>query len=147
MSAYVTSVRPSFGSSLRLEQSARRTHGTTQSGSGGAQYPCLMTESVGISGGTTIDLVLNGLVDRIAAAVIDRLGGLAEARDEWLDSRDAAKYLGLHRDTLRRLAAARAIPSEQDGPRCKLFFRRDALDEWRRTGGRARYLADSADLT
>ena len=31
------------------------------------------------------------------------------------------------------VAAQRAIPSHQDGPRCKLYFRRDELDEWRRS--------------
>jgi len=51
----------------------------------------------------------------------------------WLDARGAAEYLGVHRDTLRKLAAQRAIPTHQDGPGCKLFFRRDELDEWRRS--------------
>ena len=37
----------------------------------------------------------------------------------------------MHRDTLRKLAAERAIPSEQDGPGCKLYFRRSDLDAWR----------------
>jgi excisionase family DNA binding protein len=50
-----------------------------------------------------------------------------------LDARGAAEYLGVHRDTLRKLAAQRAIPTHQDGPGCKLYFRRDELDEWRRT--------------
>jgi excisionase family DNA binding protein len=54
-----------------------------------------------------------------------------------LDSREAAEYLGLNRDTLRKLAAERSIPSEQDGPGCTLFFERSVLDEWRRTGGRS----------
>jgi excisionase family DNA binding protein len=62
-----------------------------------------------------------------------------------LDSREATNDLGLHRDTLRRLAAMRAIPSEQDRRGCKLFFRRSALDEWRRAGGRVRYLTALAD--
>ena len=38
-----------------------------------------------------------------------------------------------YRDTLRKLAARRAIPSHQDGPRCRLYFQRDELDEWRRS--------------
>ena len=60
---------------------------------------------------------------------------------EWLDSRGAAEYLGVHRDTLRKLAAERTIPAHQDGRGCKLFFRRSDLDEWRRAGGRAVQLA------
>jgi excisionase family DNA binding protein len=54
-------------------------------------------------------------------------------REQWFDARSAAEYLGMHRDTLRKLAAQRAIPTHQDGPRCKLYFRRDELDEWRLT--------------
>ena len=54
--------------------------------------------------------------------------------DEWMDARAAAVYLGIHRDTLRKLAAERAVPVHQDGPGCKLYFRRDELDDWRRSG-------------
>ena len=45
-----------------------------------------------------------------------------EPADEWLDSRHVADYLGVHRDTLRKLAAERSIPCDQDGPGCKLYF-------------------------
>ncbi len=89
------------------------------------------------------------LIDQLAERVAERLAAKApqfpsrdpNGPDEWFDSRHAADYLGMHRDTLRKLAAERAIPSEQDGPNCKLFFRRGDLDAWRRTGGRARHLA------
>jgi excisionase family DNA binding protein len=78
----------------------------------------------------------------VAAAVVERLAdNNGTSDDEWLDSRHAAVYLGVHRDTLRRLAAERAIPSEQDGPGCKLYFRRSNLDHWRRGGGGLRHLA------
>jgi excisionase family DNA binding protein len=73
--------------------------------------------------------------------VTERLGADGRDDDEWLDCRHAAEYLGLHRDSLRKLAAGRAIPSEQDGPGCKLYFRRGDLDAWRRGGGRPRHLA------
>jgi excisionase family DNA binding protein len=89
-----------------------------------------------------LDVLIGQLADRVAAAVAERLGTThAGEAPEWLDSREAAAYLGLHRDTLRKLAAERAIPAEQDGPGCKLFFRRSALDEWRAAGGRAAQLA------
>jgi excisionase family DNA binding protein len=94
-----------------------------------------------------IEAVVDRLADRLAAAVIARLATDSHQRDEWFDSRRAAEYLGLHRDTLRRLAAARTIPSEQDGRGCKLFFRRAALDEWRRSGGRARHLSAVTDAS
>lgn len=83
-----------------------------------------------------VDGLIAAIAERIADAVAARLAkSTPEAIPEWLDSRAAAEYLGLHRDTLRKLAAERAIPAEQDGPGCKLFFRRSDLDEWRRAGG------------
>lgn len=98
----------------------------------------------GIDEGSLMDALIDRLADRVADAVIDRLGPKRN-EDEWLDSRQAAEYLGVHRDTLRRLAAARAIPSEQDGRGCRLFFRRSALDQWRQSGGRSRHLAAPTD--
>jgi excisionase family DNA binding protein len=96
----------------------------------------------GIKGGSLMDELFDELVDRVAAAVVAHMAADHKRdQDEWLDSRQAAEYLGLHRDTLRRLAAADAIPSEQDGRGCKLFFRRTALDEWRRSGCHPRHLA------
>jgi excisionase family DNA binding protein len=77
------------------------------------------------------------LAEQVAARIAEQLSGSAEAADEWFDSRHAAEYLGVHRDTLRKLAAERAISSEQDGPGCKLYFRRLDLDAWRHSGGRA----------
>lgn len=92
---------------------------------------------------------LDVLIDQLAERVAERLAAVAApvvshgpgGADDWLDSRHAADYLGMHRDTLRKLAAERAIPSEQDGPNCKLYFRRTDLDAWRRTGCRPRHLA------
>lgn len=96
--------------------------------------------------GSVIDLLIDRLVDRVAAAVVARLDNdNADRGDEWFDSAQAAEYLGLHRDALRRLAGC-AIPTEQDGRGCKLCFRRSALDEWRQSGGRTRHLAALADV-
>jgi excisionase family DNA binding protein len=89
------------------------------------------------------------LLGRLADLVVGRLAAqtAADSSDHlsvWLDARAAATYLGIHRDTLRKFAAQRAIPAHQDGPGCKLYFRRDELDEWRRserpTGQAARRL-------
>lgn len=81
-------------------------------------------------------LVLNQLVGQIAELVAERVAArLAEPQrpraDEWLDSRRAAEYLSIGRDSLRRLAAEGSIPTEQAGVGCKLFFRRSDLDAWR----------------
>jgi excisionase family DNA binding protein len=89
-----------------------------------------------------LEAFIDKLVARVAAAVVEHLGrASSDDSAEWLDSRSAAKYLGVHRDTLRKLAAERAIPVYQDGRGCKLFFRRSDLDEWRDKGGRAVHLA------
>lgn len=91
-----------------------------------------------------VDLdLMDGLLGRLADLVADRVLGMLMAsdgtHDEWLDARGAAEYLGVHRDTLRKLAAGRSIPTHQDRPGCKLYFRRDELDAWRKSSppGRA----------
>lgn len=91
-----------------------------------------------------LDEFIAQLADRVAARLAEQTNGSAETTAEWLDSLHAAEYLGVHRDTLRKLAAERSIPSEQDGPGCKLYFRRSDLDAWRQGGGRSRHLALAA---
>jgi excisionase family DNA binding protein len=86
------------------------------------------------TGNAVFDELLAHLSDLVAAKVIERLARPETVADEWLDTRDASEYLGIHRDSLRRLAAERAIPAEQAGAGCKLFFRRSDLDAWRRRG-------------
>jgi excisionase family DNA binding protein len=89
-------------------------------------------------GNAVLNELLGQLADLVAAKVAARLAApQACAADEWLDTRAAAEYLGIHRDSVRRLAAERAIPSEQAGAGCKLFFRRSDLDAWRRRGSAA----------
>lgn len=97
------------------------------------------TDLIGHAG--VIDELLERIADRVAAAIADRLTTHNDGDGEWFDSRHAAEYLGVHRDTLRKLAAERAIPSEQDRPGCKLYFRRSDLDDCRRLGGRPRHLS------
>ena len=82
----------------------------------------------------SIGFIIDQLAELVAERVADRLAAPSQdANDDWLDTRAAAEHLGVHRDTVRRLAAERSIPSEQDGPGCKLFFRRSDLDAWRST--------------
>jgi excisionase family DNA binding protein len=84
---------------------------------------------------TLLDQLLGRLADLVADRLAERTMANSDVQaSEWMDARDAADYLGLHRDTLRKLAAQRAIPAHQDGPRCRLYFRRDELDDWRRSG-------------
>jgi excisionase family DNA binding protein len=89
-----------------------------------------------------LDVLFDKLAARLAAAVLEQLGHASDDDSaEWLDSRSAAEYLGVHRDTLRKLAAEHAIPVHQEGRGCKLFFRRSDLDDWRDRGGRGVHLA------
>jgi excisionase family DNA binding protein len=68
------------------------------------------------------------VADRVAARLA---APRRERADEWPDTRRAAEYLGIGRDSVRRLAAEGSIPTERAGIGCKLFFRRSDLDEWR----------------
>lgn len=52
--------------------------------------------------------------------------------DRWMSSRDAAEYLGLSRNALHKLTAARAIPFVQDVAGGKCWFLRSELNAWRR---------------
>ena len=96
-----------------------------------------------LAGTSLLDALIDHLADRLAERLLSADSQAQESNgdDEWFDSRNAAAYLGVHRDTVRKLAAERAIPCEQDGPNCKLYFRRSDLDRWRRSGGRPRHLA------
>lgn len=93
--------------------------------------PPFDTRSVGV-GDDVFGWLLGHLADLVAERVAARLAEPGrQAADEWLDSRRAAEYLGIGRDSLRRLAAEGKIQSEQAGAGCKLFFRRSELDCWR----------------
>lgn len=87
---------------------------------------------------TLVDALLGRLADLVVQRLVERMADSKQPVEEWLDARDAAEYLGVHRDTLRKLAAQRAIPAHQEGAGCKLYFRRDELDDWRRTSRAAR---------
>jgi len=80
-----------------------------------------------------LDALAERLADPIAQRVVEMLRDRErDTRDEhWLDSRRAARYLGLSLASLHRLTAARRIPFHQDGPNCRCWFKRDELDAWR----------------
>ena len=75
-------------------------------------------------------------LDRLAELLAPRLAGrvtsTAGQPDGWLDSTQAAAYVGISRTALHKATAARSIPFEQDGPGCKCWFKRSNLDAWRR---------------
>jgi excisionase family DNA binding protein len=95
-----------------------------------------LVDSHGDTGSTNVlDLVLDELATRVADQIAARLGAAEDdPGDSWLDSRNAADYLGISRTTVRRLAAEGSLDTEQAGTNCKLYFRRSELDRWRRCG-------------
>ena len=62
--------------------------------------------------------------------------------DSWMDAAAAAKHLAVSLNALHKLTAARLIPFHQEGPRCKLWFRRSELDAWLESGGSRVWLAE-----
>ena len=85
---------------------------------------------------TAIGDLLSGLDENDLAALAARLAPYLPKPDqpngaEWLDSKQAAAYLGVSIPTLHRKIAAGAIPCHQDCPGGHWHFRRSELDEWR----------------
>jgi excisionase family DNA binding protein len=56
----------------------------------------------------------------------------APAPDGWLTTRQAAAYAGCSVNALHKAMAAREIEFEQSTPGGKAWFRRSAIDAWRR---------------
>jgi hypothetical protein len=93
------------------------------------------------------DVTLDDLLDALAGQLAERIATrLAASRDgltdRWLTTREAAQHLRMHPDNLRKLAAARMIPSEQNRPGCARYFCLSELDRWRESGG-PRYASDA----
>jgi excisionase family DNA binding protein len=73
-------------------------------------------------------------LERLAELLAPRLVGQlqpAPAEDGWIDSKQAAAYLGITTSTLWKLTAALEIPFAQDKPGAKTWFKRSQLDQWR----------------
>lgn len=90
------------------------------------------------------------LADLIAERVVARLRSLPRAEppgEMWLDTRAAAAHVGVHPDTLRKLAAAGRVPYEQEAPRRKLYFRRSDLDRLRAGGFHAASMPPQSPLS
>jgi excisionase family DNA binding protein len=56
-----------------------------------------------------------------------------EAWPGWLDVPTAARYLSVSEERIRKLVARHGIPYSQEGPGCRIFFERAALDQWMRS--------------
>jgi excisionase family DNA binding protein len=77
-------------------------------------------------------------IDRLAQRLAPRLAGSLAAGtgpepDRWLNTREAAGYIGRSTSATHKLTAARAIPFAQAGPGARCYFRRSDLDAWMRS--------------
>ena len=95
----------------------------------------LLNDQLAADQNAILDLILDQLAARVADRIAAKLATAdAAPADQWLDSRSAAEYLNISRDSVRRLAAEGSLTTEQAGANCKLYFRRSDLDRWRRDG-------------
>lgn len=78
-----------------------------------------------------LDALADAVAERVAVRLADLLHEQRQSSDSWLDSKQAASYLGVSLSTVHRLTAARAIPFEQSAPGAKCWFRKALLDAWR----------------
>jgi excisionase family DNA binding protein len=76
------------------------------------------------------DDALEILAAKLAPKLAQRLPA-PPADDGWIDTKQAARYLGITTSSLWKLTAARAIPFAQDRPGAKCWFRKPDLDRWR----------------
>jgi excisionase family DNA binding protein len=65
-----------------------------------------------------------------AASLVTERSQPAEPWPEWMSIATAARYLDVEPERLRKLQARRSVPYYQEGPGCRVFFRRSELDEW-----------------
>jgi excisionase family DNA binding protein len=90
---------------------------------------------VGVS--LRFDVELNGV--RVPLELSDgALSAIAAAlpRDEqscwpeWMNVETVARYLDVSPERIRKLKARREIPFHQEGPGCRVLFRRAEIDNW-----------------
>lgn len=78
--------------------------------------------------------LLDDLVERVAAIVVERLRADVDAPGRWLRGAAAiAEYIDAPPSRVNRLSSAKRIPVERDGS--NLVAHTDALDRWIREGG------------
>lgn len=78
-----------------------QTAGPSMFDTGTAQNPGWRRENT-----AGLDSLLVQFADLVAERLAERLAGPPQGADEWFDTRGAAEYLGVHRDTIRRLLHA-----------------------------------------
>jgi excisionase family DNA binding protein len=75
--------------------------------------------------------VLEVIVAEAKTSVLEELAARGDASwPEWMSVETVARYLDVPEERVRKLKDRGAIPYYQDGPGCRVFFRRRELDEW-----------------
>lgn len=82
---------------------------------------------------STCSVIAHGIAEHLARTMTHNTMSIS---DPWMTTDEAARHLGIGKSEVHRLAKSEALPSEQDGPGCKRYFRRSDLDLWRLNGGR-----------
>ena len=72
----------------------------------------------------------------LAARLTPHLPATPTTSDSWLSTREAADYAGCSVNALHRAMAAREVEFEQSTSGGKAWFKRSAIDAWRRRDGR-----------
>lgn len=86
------------------------------------------------------DATAERVAHRVVEILTEKLGVDYEHGDRWMDTSEAADFLGLTRHALDKLCAAGTVPFSQDVPLGKRYFKPSDLDEWRRRSYRDRPL-------
>jgi excisionase family DNA binding protein len=72
--------------------------------------------------------LVEAIAARAAEIVVERLQVGQQSWPEWMGIETAAQYLDVSPERLRKLQARRRLPFHQEGPGCRVFFRRSELD-------------------
>jgi excisionase family DNA binding protein len=65
---------------------------------------------------------------RVVEIVLEKVRVDRENWPEWMSVETAARYLDVSPERVRKLQSRREIPFHQEGPGCRVFFRRSDLD-------------------
>jgi excisionase family DNA binding protein len=78
-------------------------------------------------GGQPLEAVLD---DAALAAIAAAISPTDTTWQEWFNVEDAAAYMDVSPERVRKLIARRAIAFSQEGPGCRVFLRRTDLDTY-----------------
>jgi excisionase family DNA binding protein len=73
--------------------------------------------------------LVEAIAERAAQIVVERLRAEHQRWPEWMSVESAAMYLDVSPERVRKLQANGLLPFHQEGPGCRVFFRRAELDE------------------